>query len=621
MAVRRRKRPRFDNRMQLKLKIFLGVIMLLLLILVGVLYYIAEVKGNEYSIRVLNQNQYTSTTLAFKRGDILDASGNVLATSVKVYNLIIDPYIILSDEDYMDPTVQALVTYFGDLIEEAELAAKAEAEAEGETYEYVSVTQTLTEGIQNRTSSRYWSRKELRKLSYDDIKEFQELQDSNSNIQGVWFEETYERKYPYTTLASNTIGFASSSNTAEMGLEGYYNDTLNGTDGRSYGYMNQDNVQESVTIDPIDGCNIITTLDLNIQNIVETKIAEWVELYNPKNVAVIIMNPNTGEVLAMAQNNTYDPNNPEDLTGYYTDEEIEELSREENVEEKYTALYSIWQNYCITATYEPGSTAKVLTIASALEEGLVTANSTFLCDGGEQVANYYIKCTSHHGTITLMEALMYSCNDALMSIGNLLGATTFSDYQLRFNLGMKTGIDLTYEDAGLTYDADKIDSTTLATNSFGQNFNATMIQMASAFCSCINGGYYWQPHLVSQITNADGNVVSTVEKTLVKRTVTEETSEFLRQALEQVVENGTGQYAAVEGYTVGGKTGTAQKQDKEASTYVLSFIGMAPVDDPQVVCYVVVDEPDVENNDSSSYASRLWSNIMTEVLPYLNIYE
>ncbi|MCD8118385.1 MAG: penicillin-binding protein 2 [Lachnospiraceae bacterium] len=597
MAGNRRKKPRFDDRMQLRMKVFLGVIMAMLLALVGVLYYIAEVKGDDYSIRVLNQNQYSSTTLPFKRGDILDANGNILATSVKVYNVIIDSYIILSDEDYMAPTVEALAACFG--LDAAELQTE----------------------IESRSTSRYWSRTDLRKLSYDDISDFLAMQDADSDIQGVWFEESYERKYPYTTLASNTIGFASSSNTAEMGLEGYYNDTLNGTDGRSYGYMNQDNVQESVTIDPIDGCSITTTLDLNIQNIVETKIAEWVELYNPKNVAVIIMDPNTGEVLAMAQNNNYDPNNPEDLSGYYTEEEIEELTREENVEEKYTALYSIWQNYCVTATYEPGSTAKVLTIASALEEGMVTADSTFECDGGEQVANYYIRCTSHHGTITLTEALMYSCNDALMCIGDLLGATLFSDYQLRFNLGMKTGIDLTYEDAGLTYDVENIDSTTLATNSFGQNFNVTMIQMASAFCSCINGGYYWQPHLVSKITNADGNVVSTIEKTLVKRTVTEETSEFLRQALEQVVENGTGKYAAVEGYSVGGKTGTAQKQDKEASTYVLSFIGMAPVDDPQVVCYVVVDEPDVENNDSSSYASRLWSNIMTEVLPYLNIYE
>jgi len=591
MEKKRAKKIQFNKSMKLRAAIvFVGVILLLVLLNIR-LYYLNQVKGDDYSIRVLNQQQYSSTILPFKRGDITDANGNLLATSVKVYNLILDPYIMYSDEDYLEPTVATLVQCFE--LDETELRTT----------------------LESRKESRYVV--SIKKLSYDAIKEFLAMQDENDNIKGVWFEEEYERKYPYSTLASDVIGFVYSGNYAEWGLEGSYNDVLNGTDGRKYGYMNQDNVQESVTIAPTNGYNLVTTIDLNIQTIVEKHIADWVEQYNPLNVAVVIQHPNNGEILAMASKTNYDLNNPRDLSGYYTEEEIAAMSAEEQL----TALNEIWRNFCVSDIYEPGSTAKPLTVASALEEGLVTENSTFTCDRGEKIGGWTIRCTKEHGLITLAELLMYSCNDATMAIAAREGKDIFTDYQTRFNLGLKTGIDLPGEGSGLTYSANDMDSTTLATNSFGQNFNVTMVQMTSAFSSVINGGNYYEPHLVKQITNENGNTVTSIDQTLVKKTVTEETSRFIKAALARTVIDGTGKAAAVDGYTVGGKTGTAQKSDKTEAVYILSFLGFAPVDDPQVVCYVIVDEPDVENNDSSSYASRLWSNIMTEVLPYMNILE
>lgn len=592
MSGRRSSKKIFNKSMKVRAAIVFCVVVLLLLLLVCRLYFIEQVKGDAYSITVLNQQQYTSTILPFRRGNITDAGGNLLATSVKVYNLIVDCYVMLYKEDYVDPSIEALTSCFE--LEESQL-------------------RTL---LAEYPDSRY--NVMLKGLSYDEIKEFLSLQEDNANIKGVWFEEEYKRKYPYGSLASNVIGFVYSGDYAEWGLEGYYNSELNGTDGRKYGYMNQDNVQESVVTDPVDGYDLETTIDIYIQSIVENKIAEWIEAYNPKNVAVVIQNPNTGGILAMACNEGYDLNNPRDLSPFYTEEEIAQMKEDG---EELSALYTIWRNFCISDVYEPGSTAKVLTVASALEEGIVTPASTFYCDHGEKIGGWFIKCTGTHGTITLKESLMYSCNDALMAIGGMLGTSVFTDYQNRFNLGMKTAIDLPGEDAGLTYSADSMDSVTLATNAFGQNFNVTMVQMISAFSSVINGGNYYQPYLVQKITNASGNTVKTAEPVLVKKTVTTETSEFIRQALQATVEEGTGKKAAVEGYTVGGKTGTAQKSDKTESVYILSFMGFAPVDDPQIVCYVIVDEPDVENNDSSSYASMLWSNIMTEVLPYLNIYE
>lgn len=595
--VRRKRNLKYMFTMRKKLAVTFGIIVILLFLLCIRIIYINVVSGDKYTIKVLDNQEYTSTTIPFKRGDILDTNGNILATSVKVYNLILDPKVIVSnDNKYYEDTVNAIVQCFD--VDQSDLET------------------TISE---NKTSSY---KKLLSKLEYDEIQEFEQMMEENSTIKGVWFEEEYDRKYPYSSLACNVIGFTYSGNTAEWGVEGYYNSYLNGTDGRIYGYIDDDNDMERVEKAAVDGNTVVTTIDISVQKIVEEKIAEYMEKREPQRIGVVIADPNSGEIIAMASDVSYDLNNPRDLTSFYSDEEIENMSDDETLD----ALNNIWRNYCISDAYEPGSTAKTFTIAAALEEAKADTGSTYYCDGYEEIGGWTIKCHTNtgHGTITLKEALAYSCNDALMEIAKQLGAETFVNYQTRFGFGIKTGIDLYGETAGNTYDETMGDAT-LATNSFGQNFTVNMIQMVAAFSSVVNGGNYYEPHVVKQIINEDGGIEEDYSETLIKQTITSETSEIIKEELRAVVTDGTGTAAAIDGYLVGGKTGTAQTIDSETgerstTDYMLSFLGCVPYDDPEVVCYILMDTP-AEDHDNVGYVTEMWSDLMSEVLPYLNIYK
>lgn len=589
----------FTRSMKAKLaRLFIGV----LVALVGLGIVITRIyakSGEKYEAIVLSQQTYSSKTLPYRRGNITDRDGNVLATSIKVYNMIIDPKVILTEnKDYLEPTVDALVKCFGYSKDE------------------------LTKLIQDNKDSRYVIKE--KQLKYEQIEEFKKLMSdtkNNPDVKGVWFEEEYKRMYPYSTLASGTIGFTVAGNVGNWGIEEYYNDYLNGIDGREYGYVNEDNTMDPVVKEPTDGNTVVSTIDLNLQTICEKYIKQWVEEYHPTNVAVVMADPNTGEILAMADsNNMYDLNNPQELKGFYSDEEIKAMSDEQKIEN----LSKIWRNFCVSDTYEAGSTIKPFTIAGALEDGKISKDQTFLCDGGERISGFYIKChkTSGHGTLNVEQAIMNSCNDSLMQIAAFEGVDTFCKYQSIFGFGMRSGIDLPGEASceGLLYTKDNMQVADLATNSFGQNFNVNMIQMVAGFSSLINGGYYYKPHVVKQILNSNGGVVANYDKELIKQTITKDTSDFLRQALVNTVNGGTGKTAAVEGYDVGGKTGTAQHHDKSDTTYLLSFLGFAPYDNPQVVCYTIVDAPQVDNPGSSSYACKLFSAIMTEALPYMDVF-
>lgn len=589
----------FTRSMKAKLaRLFIGV----LVALVGLGVVITRIyakSGEKYEAIVLSQQTYSSKTLPYRRGNITDRDGNVLATSIKVYNMIIDPKVILTEnKDYLEPTVDALVKCFGYSKDE------------------------LTKLIQDNKDSRYVIKE--KQLKYEQIEEFKKLMSdtkNNPDVKGVWFEEEYKRMYPYSTLASGTIGFTVAGNVGNWGIEEYYNDYLNGIDGREYGYVNEDNTMDPVVKEPTDGNTVVSTIDLNLQTICEKYIKQWVEEYHPTNVAVVMADPNTGEILAMADsNNMYDLNNPQELKGFYSDEEINAMSDEQKIEN----LSKIWRNFCVSDTYEAGSTIKPFTIAGALEDGKISKDQTFLCDGGERISGFYIKChkTSGHGTLNVEQAIMNSCNDSLMQIAAFEGVDTFCKYQSIFGFGMRSGIDLPGEASceGLLYTKDNMQVADLATNSFGQNFNVNMIQMVAGFSSLINGGYYYKPHVVKQILNSNGGVVANYDKELIKQTITKDTSDFLRQALVNTVNGGTGKTAAVEGYDVGGKTGTAQHHDKSDKTYLLSFLGFAPYDNPQVVCYTIVDAPQVDNPGSSSYACKLFSAIMTEALPYMDVF-
>jgi stage V sporulation protein D (sporulation-specific penicillin-binding protein) len=331
------------------------------------------------------------------------------------------------------------------------------------------------------------------------------------------------------------------------------------------------------------------------------------------------MNPNNGEIYAMASNKAYDLNNPTDLSSFYTKKEIKGMAEDEKME----ALNKIWRNFTLNDAFEPGSTFKPVTIAAALEEGIVSTNETFICDGLEVVDGHIIKCSKRtgHGEITLQEALMKSCNDAMMQIVAKEGKKLFYNYQNFLGLGDKTGIDLPGEANGILMPKKDRVASALATNSFGQNFTSTMVQMAAAYSSLINGGYFYQPHVAKEIINDKGATVKAFDKILIRKTVSEETSDFIKEAMFQTVEAGTAKYAQVPGYTVGGKTGTAQKLPRSDRTYIVSFIGNVPADNPEIVIYVAIDEPqNVLIQADSSLATKLTSKILAEVLPFLEIY-
>lgn len=590
--------------MQKKLVLLFVAIILAFVFLIGRITYINAANGEDYTRIVLDQQQYDSRTIPFKRGDIVDHNGTKMATSERVYNVILDVKVMTSDEDSIEPTIQVLKDCFE--IDEEE----------------------VRDLIEESPSSRYNILK--KGVDYETYKKFEAIDEDDENypdVAGIWLEEDYVRTYPYNTLASDVIGFTVDGNVGSNGIEASYNNILNGTDGREYGYLDETSTVERTVKEAVNGDTVVSTIDLQVQSIVEKHILEFNEQHKneasagegSKNTAVIVMNPQNGEILAEASYPNYDLNQPRDLTKYYTQETIDAMSDEEQLE----TLNSLWNNFCVSDTYEPGSTFKPFTIAAGLETGILTGDETYYCGGVLHVGDHDIHCSNRdgHGTQTLKQALENSCNVALMEIGEALGAEEFCRYQELFGFGEYTGIDLPGEGetSGLLYTPENMDAASLATNAFGQNFNVTMTQLAASFCSLINGGNYYEPHVVKQIQDEYGNVTENIDPVLVKKTISEETSEVIKDYMLGVVQEGTGSSAAVEGYDIGGKTGTAEKLPRGNGKYLVSFIGYAPQENPEVVVYVVVDEPNVAAQASSSYATELASGIMSEIFPYLGI--
>ncbi len=619
---------KFNRKMQEKLVVFF---ILILLAFAGLSFRLIEItrnRGQQYKKQVLSQQKYDSTTIPFRRGDILDSLGNKLAASDKVYNLIVDSNMIISKEDYLEPTMEALSACFPSL-------------DISEVRKYIS----------DNPNSKYYVT--LKQLTYDEITSFLEMQNNtkeNPNIKGIWFEEEYKRVYPNNELACDVIGFTGRDNTGSYGLEQYYNDVLNGVNGREYGYLNDSETLERTTIPAVDGYNIVTTIDGNIQQIVEKYLYEFNETYKnqartgngARNVGCVIMDVNNGNVLAMANYPNFNLNNPRDkskLIGsqvvnekgnidyaaeYITEENIDTLLADDTA--VYQNLNYLWKNFCISATYEPGSVAKPFTVAAGLESGKMTGNEYYTCNGQLHVGEHDIKCHNYKkggdGTLSVKESIEQSCNVALMLMGRQMGKSTFLEYQEKFNFGLKTNIDLYGESrtGSLVFNTTTMGDTELATSTFGQGYNATMIQMIAAFSSLINGGYYYEPHVVKQITATDGSIVENISPRVIKQTVSATTSAKIVEYCNGVVENGTGKTARPAGYAIGGKTGTAETVPRDKINYVVSFMGYAPADNPQIAIYVVVDRPNAVFQDDAKYATRIVRSILTEVLPYLNIY-
>ena len=587
------------RKVHVKGQVALGMVVVILMVLGGQVFRINYTHGDTYAKAVLDHQTYTSTELPYKRGQILTSDGTVLAYSERVYNLILDVKQMLSDEAYKEPTLSALVKCFD--LDRGELETR----------------------VANNPDSRY--QKLLKNLTSDEIEEFKTLADDKTegkNIEGVWFEDSYIRKYPLGTFACDTVGFASANNGGELGIESQYDDELTGTNGTTYSYVDEGLEVTETQKAAVDGNNIVTTIDYNVQSVIEQCIKEYNEEKPSKNTAVVVADPSNGEILGMASYPTFDLNKPRDISGLYTDEQIATMT-----DDGYkNALYSLWTNYCVSESYEPGSTFKPVTVASALEEGVVKDGDTYVCNGYEMIGPDRLKChvysSGGHGTLTVEQAVMNSCNPYMIHLALELGNAKFSEYQSLFGFGQTTGIDLPGETTGIVY-GDKMTTIDAACNSFGQTINVNMMQMMASYCSIINGGMLYQPHVVKRIESANGEVVKENKATLIRQTVTMSTSKLLRRYLKNTVESGTAKKVAVTGYSVAGKTGTAQKSPRSENKWLISFIGHAPADNPKFAIYVIIDEPDGTTGTSGNSADvlQLSHDILEKLLPYMSVYK
>lgn len=627
-----------------KLALLFIAIVLALCALIAYMTQIAVTKNDEYTKKSMTQMDYQSSTIIAKSGDIMDRNMTPVALSERVYILILDPKVITETtqtsgkEGSMEATIQALVQYFG--LDADDLRKTIQENASRSYLRY------QTNGSKTVLSDEQVTAFNEAKDAYNDLSSEERKQnpDDKSIITGVWFETEYRRSYPFNDLESKVIGFTTQDTTQGLwGLELTYNDVLRGTNGRSFGHVNEENTLSRETIPAQDGYSLVTTLDMNMSRIISNVVEEWSEEVGGKSISVLAMNPQNGEILSMYDSTNYNLNDPTDLSMIYTEEQLQSPETIPIMQDFYTTdeqkatLASMtyeekilnlrqltWRNFSISNTFEPGSTAKPLTVAAAMEEGTVVPSDSFECTGALQVADNLIKCHNYAiggcGIINLEGALANSCNVALMEIGEELGRQEFYRYQKLFNLGEKTGIDLPGEASGLLFTEDQLNITELATSSFGQGYNSTMIQIASATCSLLNGGYYYKPYVVKQVLDSEGRVVKETEPEIVRETVSEETSDFMKDAFFLTVEEGTGGGTKISGYHIGGKTGTAEKLPRGNGKYLVSIITAVPIEEPELLLYVVIDEPNVENQADSEPAQRLAGRILEQLLPYAGIY-
>ena len=609
---RRKPRKKINHQMKGKLAGLFGAVLLALVCLLGRITYINATNGDKYKKQVLTQAQqkFENDVLPAKRGNIYDRNGNILATSNKVYNVILDCKTVNSDPDYVEPTIRALKEILG--IDEDKVRSLLSDSRTSQSQYQILLKQLSMD--KKKEFEAYTTVEEDSPLSDTEKKE-------RGNVKGVWFEEDYLRSYPFKSLACDTIGFTLARDVADVGIESYYNSTLMGADGRQYGYFNSQSDVEQTIIEPVDGKNIVTTLDVGIQQIVEKYVNGFKKKMGAKNIGVVVQDPNTGEILAMDAGDRYDLNDPRDLSSLYSEEEIKAMNDEETV----TALNAMWNNFCVTDAFEPGSVVKPIVMAGALEKGSIAEGDNFVCDGGQAFGannNTFIKCAVYpdaHGTEDLMHVIANSCNDGMMQIAEKMGAEQFIKAQSLFNFGSRTGIDLPNEGSGIIHTMDTMGETELACSAFGQGYTCTMLQEINAMSSVINGGYYYQPHLVKEIQDSNGSTVKTVEPVLLKQTISSEISAAIRSYMEDSVIEGTSRHSKVQGYSSGGKTGTAEKFPRGNKKYLVSFITFAPVEEPQVIVYVVVDEPNAEEQADSKYPQYIAQGILSELLPYLNV--
>ena len=597
------------SQQMLKRAVIVMVIVVLCLTLVstGSLVKIMIFDGEEYQAKASEQQLYDSLITA-PRGDIYDSNMNLLATSSPAWTVYLTPNGINKLDDKS----------------EAEEIRKKIAEGLSAILgmEYDEIYE-----LSQKNSYYVIVKKKIEQETVDSIRQFildnEELEIANY----IGLDETTKRYYPNDSLASTVLGFVGDDNQGLAGLESYYDNDLTGVAGRVVAAKNAKGTDMRFSYEKVEeakqGNSLVLTLDSYVQYVCEKYLDIAVEQEQiQERGAVIAMNVNTGAILGMAVSGDFNPNEPFTLS----DEDqaiVDAITDEEEKSAKRSELLNRqWRNKAVSDTYEPGSVFKIFTAAVALEENLVNINSTFTCNHTYIVAGRSYHCHDKkggHGTQTLQQSISNSCNPAFIQIGQLIGTDTFSKYFSAFNLTGKTGIDLPGE-AAPYYHAER-GPTELASSSFGQTFNITPIQMISLAATAVNGGYSVTPHLVDKIIDSDNNVIESFSNANRKQVISESTSATMRTMLEYVVENGA-KNGIVSGYRVGGKTGTSQKMSKILSTgnshlYIGSYVGIAPIDDPEIAVFVMLDEPTGANYYGGLISAPVGSKIMADILPYM----
>lgn len=612
--------------------------------LIGTLYHLMITEHDYYNEKAI-KNQTRSTNLTATRGVIYDANMNVLASSSTVETVFIDPNEIAEqmkqpeNSNLLDQIARGL----GEILD-VEPSFVYEQAADKQ-YRYKVIKRKISEELA------------------DEVRAFI----SENSITGVYLETDLKRYYPNSSLAAQALGFVSSDNNGSEGLEAYYNDELSGTAGKvvtSKGnYGSEMLYTYEKYYDASDGSSLITTIDSTVQAYVEKNLQNAIDKYDIKNGAFcIVMDVNTGEIKAMATLGSYDPNNYleiyDDTTALLLENEraaaltlpeasaAYEAAIETYKQDVAAARMAQWRNRCVSDGYEPGSTFKLITLASALDSGAVTLNDSFYCGGQEKFTGreQILNCwkSAGHGAQTTAQALGNSCNIAFGHIGLRMGGDTFYDYLKSFGVMEKTGVDLPGEASGLFYERKYLNdpanygTSYLITSSFGQSFRITPMQLVRAVAAIVNGGYVLEPYIVSEVVDADGNTVEKNEKTVLRQVISQQTSETMRTLMEQVVTEGTASAARTPGYRVGGKTGTSEKLDEydengqQVKDKIVSFVGVAPIDDPKYVVLVALDTPAYSENSEKYTVHGMYisgglmaaptvRDIFLDILPYLGV--
>lgn len=586
-------------------------ILILLILVLGFgaavlrLTYLTTIQSSELQESAVDL-QLADTTVSAKRGTIYDANGNVLAESASVWQVVMSPVNFKNDK-------------------QRQAAAKGLSEIFD--LEYNDVLDDT------KQQSHYVVVK--RRIESDEREKVLELIDTlkkDYNCSGViQLLDDYKRYYPKNSLASSVIGFTGSDDQGLEGIEYEYDSYLSGTPGRIITAQNARGTdmpfRYEQNVESEDGNNVYLTIDETIQSICEKYMQKGVEDNNVLNKGVCIaMDVNTGAILAMVTTDGYDLNNPYELSAK-DKKKIKSTAKSKQAEAESAALSNMWRNKAVADTYMPGSVFKMCVASAALEENLVNEKTSFTCTGSISVEGETIHCSniSGHGTQNFVEVISNSCNPAFIQIGQMLGAGKFRQYYQGFGFSDKTGIDLPGEAEDSFWKEGKMGGVDLAVASFGQNFSITPIQMITACAAVSNGGYVVQPHVVSKITDSKGNVIKTVDKKIKRQVISDDTSKKMNEYLEYNTERQGAAAGYISGYKVAGKTGTTEKrgvtklESSFSEDYISSFCGYAPADDPQIAMLVFFDTPDGDAYYGSQVSSPVFINIMSEVLPYLDV--